>query len=418
MQCYVVITKGAVVEIQKVAVNAVWCPCYNHALNLTLSKSSNVQAIRNCLGVITEVVGFFNASAKRNFVIKNMLNSQLVSLCETRWVERHKALLKFNFELPQIIDALDNISNWNDRTTSSKARTLLSAIRESDFIVSLGCAVHVFSLTKGLSELFQKKSLDLLEAKNCIKDLLNVLNRKRENSEEMFAEIFRAAEKTIIEKDGSFTYKRIVQRQTCRENVPSDTLEEYYRRSIYIPLLDALILDINTRFSKENLQCLQIYSFLPENIIKLTHKDVVETVSSISNVYGAILGLSIEHVPALEFTSEVELWQGKWLRMNEEGGSKSLPTDLSVVFDLCDHVQYPFTHKLFQIIKTCPVSVASAESSFSTLRRIKTWLRTRMTQDRLVGLALLNVHRDILVNVENVIERFAKSGNRKLDFVL
>ena len=104
--------------------------------------------------------------------------------------------------------------------------------------------------------------------------------------------------------------------------------------------------------------------------------------------------------------------------MNEEGGGKSLPTDLSVVFDLCDHVQYPFTHKLFQIIKTCPVSVASAERSFSTLRRIKTWLRTRMTQDRLVGLALLNVHRDILVNVENVIERFAKSGNRKLDFVL
>ena len=196
----------------------------------------------------------------------------------------------------------------------------------------------------------------------------------------MFAEIFRAAEKTIIEKDGNFTYKRRVQRQKCRENVPSDTLEEYYRRSIYIPLLDALILDINTRFSKENLQCLQIYSFLPENIIKLTHKGVVETVSSISNVYGAILGLSIEHVPALEFTSEVELWQGKWLRMNEEGGGKSLPIDLSVVFDLCDHVQYPFTHKLFQIIKTCPVSVASAERSFSTLRRIKTWLRTRMTR--------------------------------------
>ena len=149
--------KGAVVEMQKVAVNAVWCPCYNHALNLTLSKSSNVQAIRNCLGVISEVVAFFNASAKRNFVIKNMLNSQLVSLCETRWVERHDALLTFSVEFSQIIDALENIAKWNDRTTSSKARTLLSAIRESDFIVSLGCAVHVFSLTKGLSELFQKK---------------------------------------------------------------------------------------------------------------------------------------------------------------------------------------------------------------------------------------------------------------------
>ena len=412
------VQKGAVVEIQKVAVNAVWCPCYNHALNLTLSKSSNVQAIRNCLGVISEVVAFFNASAKRNFIIKRMLKSQLVSLSETRWVERHDALLTFNVELPKIFDALDSISKWNDRTTSSKARTLLSAIRESDFIVSLRCAVHVFSLTKSLSELFQKKSLDLLDAKNCIKDLLDVLQQKRENCEEMFAEIFKAAEKTIIEKNCSFTYKRMVQRQTCRDNVPSDTLEEYYRRSIYIPLLDALILDINTRFSKENLRCLELYSLMPENIIKLNHKNVVETVAAISNIYGVILGLSTQHSPALEFISEVELWQRKCLRIKEEGGVKSLPTDLSVVFDLCDQVQYPITHELFRIIKTCPVSVASAERSFSTLRRIKTWLRTRMSEDRLVGLALLNVHRDIVVDVGNVIERFAKSGNRKLDFVL
>ena len=106
------------------------------------------------------------------------------------------------------------------------------------------------------------------------------------------------------------------------------------------------------------------------------------------------------------------------MRMKEERTVKSLPSDLSVVFDLCDQVQYPVIHKLFRIIKTCPVSVASAERSFSTLQRIKTWLRTRMSQDRLVGLALLNVHRYIVLNVRNVIERFAKSGKRRLEFVL
>ena len=46
--------------------------------------------------------------------------------------------------------------------------------------------------------------------------------------------------------------------QTCRENIASDTLEEYYRPSIYIPPLDELILEINTHFSNENLQYLQI----------------------------------------------------------------------------------------------------------------------------------------------------------------
>ena len=46
---------------------------------------------------------------------------------------------------------------------------------------------------------------------------------------------------------------------------------------------------------------------------------------------------------------------------------KSLPTDLSVVTEWCDQVQYPFTHKLFQIIMTYSVTVDTAEQSFSTL---------------------------------------------------
>ncbi|CAI6349937.1 unnamed protein product [Macrosiphum euphorbiae] len=64
------------------------------------------------------------------------------------------------------------------------------------------------------------------------------------------------------------------------------------------------------------------------------------------------------------------------------------------------------------------VLVAMAEMSFSTLRRLKTWLRTRMIEDRLNGLALMHIHRDISIDIEQVIDRFAKNKNRKLDFVL
>jgi hypothetical protein len=41
---------------------------------------------------------------------------------------------------------------------------------------------------------------------------------------------------------------------------------------------------------------------------------------------------------------------------------------------------------------TLAVSVASAERNFSTLRKVKTWLRSRMDEDRLTSLCLLNVH--------------------------
>lgn len=41
-----------------------------------------------------------------------------------------------------------------------------------------------------------------------------------------------------------------------------------------------------------------------------------------------------------------------------------------------------------------------------------------MSEERLTGLALLNVHRDIPVSVDKVIDRFAKTKKRSLNFVL
>jgi hypothetical protein len=76
------------------------------------------------------------------------------------------------------------------------------------------------------------------------------------------------------------------------------------------------------------------------------------------------------------------------------------------------------TNCLLHLLLTLPVSVATAERSFSTLRRLKTWLRSRMTEQRLTGLALMNIHREHSVSVDAVIDRFAKSKPRLLDFVL
>ncbi|CAH1986823.1 unnamed protein product, partial [Acanthoscelides obtectus] len=42
--------KGTVMELQKCLPNALKSPCANHALNLSISKSSRVQAVRNTVG--------------------------------------------------------------------------------------------------------------------------------------------------------------------------------------------------------------------------------------------------------------------------------------------------------------------------------------------------------------------------------
>ena len=65
-----------------------------------------------------------------------------------------------------------------------------------------------------------------------------------------------------------------------------------------------------------------------------------------------------------------------------------------------------------------PISVASAERSFSALRRLKTYLRNRMSETRLLGLVLLHIHWDIELDPEKNLDRFAATYKRKLNFVL
>jgi len=47
----------------------------------------------------------------------------------------------------------------------------------------------------------------------------------------------------------------------------------------------------------------------------------------------------------------------------------------------------------YRIMLTIPVTVASAEISFSKLKLIKSYLRSTMSQDRLNGLAILSIEK-------------------------
>lgn len=62
--------------------------------------------------------------------------------------------------------------------------------------------------------------------------------------------------------------------------------------------------------------------------------------------------------------------------------------------------------KILRILALLPVSIASPERSFSSLKRIKTYLRNTTGQDRLNGLASMNIHRDIDLSVDEILEEF------------
>ena len=61
-------------------------------------------------------------------------------------------------------------------------------------------------------------------------------------------------------------------------------------------------------------------------------------------------------------------------------------------FQQASSLVFPNVRRMLTRVMILPVTSCEAERSFSTLRRIKTYLRSTMKQERLTGLALLNVH--------------------------
>ena len=51
---------------------------------------------------------------------------------------------------------------------------------------------------------------------------------------------------------------------------------------------------------------------------------------------------------------------------------------------------------LVRLLLVVPASSAEAERSFSALRRLKTWLRSTMTQSRLTHVCVLHVHNELV----------------------
>ena len=81
----------------------------------------------------------------------------------------------------------------------------------------------------------------------------------------------------------------------------------------------------------------------------------------------------------------------------------------------------PELSKAINILAVIPATSCSAERSFSSLRRLKTYLRNTMGQERLSNLALIHIERDYANKVINedmnkMIDTFGQGSGRNKFF--
>ena len=215
-----------------------------------------------------------------------------------------------------------------------------------------------------------------------------------------------------MEIDPTFRQKREIKRKKQFDENPDDVLissqpaHESFRRKYFIPVVDQAISSLTTRFEQ--------YESFQKNFGFLFTSDALKSLDEKSLKYScSVLEAALRSGGKSDINGSeiyVELNLLKSFIPNDNMG----PVDILKFLKRLDC--FPNATIAYRILLTIPVTVASAERSFSKLKLLKSYLRSTMTQERLSGLATIAIENDILEGVayEDLIEDFVSRNAQRM----
>lgn len=383
---------------------AVYVHCYAHELNLVLCHTCRtVPEASDLFETLESVYCFFSVSLVNHQAFADvqkllgLAKSELVQLSKTRWACQLQSVKVLMTNLTAVLRCLEEIG-------TSMAVGLLSKLSRFSSVYMLVMFRSMLSTTEGLHVYLQKSTVDLAQATHYKDAVLEGLKSMR--TDEMAKNLYNEA-KAICEANNiseTITGHRRKQRRMEEYTVESPlgtrahmSTEGQLRCNIFYPCLDRMISEIKSRFSgvgAELMKGIQACNPAADDFLS------EDSLSLIATHYNITL-------------SKEEIMVAKhFLRRRKEEGTIS---DMASVYKLLDPDMFPTLSSVFKAALTIPVSSCSCERSFSALRRLHTWLRTTMGQDRLNHLAVLSIEKETLNGKDpnKVIDRFAKLKTRR-----
>ena len=399
---------GVQARVKAVAPDAVYVHCKAHCLNLAIIHACKIPCVRTMMATVQEVGFAFDYSAKRLEAYLEELSAdddvqaamdkktKLQTLCETRWVSRSDALTTFKRAFPVVVHSLESLHQDSDE----KAGLHIAAVSRFEFIIALIVCEHALRLLVHLSVFLQDQSCDMLAALEECKVVIAQLRAERTDDQvwdALFQEAIDLAQAFGIQP----CIPRRAGRQQHRNNAPAETPSEYWKITLYNVFVDHLLMELEQRLIIAEPK-FKAFNLLPRKVNDFDEDHLNVTFDA----YKAdIIG------DRDDFRAEVHRWSLRWAMAAHRPAS------------VCDTIKctnphlYPSIFKVLVALLTIPVSTATAERSFSCLKRLKTYLRSTMGQTRLQNLAILHSHSGIDVNEETVINVFADKKKRNLNFV-
>lgn len=404
--------KGVQARLMQINSRALFVPCGAHTLNLVVADAAKSSAdATGYFGYLQKLFTLFSASTQRWIILKNHVKTTLKSWSDTRWESRVKSIEAVRYQTAEVRNALLEVrEKAPDPAIKIEAQSLAEEVGSYRFAICSVVWCDILTKIQHVSKLLQSVSMQWDVAVDLLRKTEASLVSYRDTG---FASAQTSA-KTICDQmnvEATLKQKRLrtTKRQFSYESPDEQVCDALKKMevSFFNVVVDVCIASLQERFQTlgevhNKFGVLVNFPDLPKEELEEQCETLSNTLSCSgqSDLDGKELAVEMQSFPDLPKANMTAL---ELLAFLQEKKLKEVFPNLWVAL---------------RIAVTIPMTVATAERSFSKLKRIKTYLRSTMVQGRLNGLALISINHDVSrqISFDDTIDEFAARKTRRVKF--
>ena len=410
---------GVQAQIKQEEKRALFNHCHGHLINLACADNvKSSKTIANALDTALEITKLVKDSPQRDTKLEKIRQAAandgetptagIRVLCPTRWTVKANTMDRILNNYESLQELWDwSIENIKDASMKARIRVVKSHMMQFDFYFGLSLGECLLRHADNLSGTLQRKELSAAEGKSIAMKTVKTLDKMR--SEESFclfwSNVNKQAQKSSVENPKLPRKRKVPERfEMGAAEAEFVSSAEAHFRQIYYAAIDHITTAIVDRYDSQDFNTyLQAEQLLLKCVKGSTYEMEFETVTKFygDDFHPKTLKSQLQALSA-NFESDKKLEDITLSAIVKYFESESVRNWLSDVL------------KLLKLVLIMPATNATSERSFSSLRRIKTFLRSTMTQSRLNSLMTLHVHRDYVdkLVLREIATEFIQKGQR------
>lgn len=368
---------------------------------------------------IEKIYVFFANSIKRWELLSTFLSGncslKLKRLCPTRWSSRNDSLQAVRFRYSDILKALSKIILISNSTTERNEASYLRQVMENfEFVFQVIMHTKVLTTTNLVTKALQKPDVDLSQANVLLEQAYQELREFRNDYEGAKSQAIKLSADWKVKVE--FQNKRIKKtkkyfEELCQDERLSDG-EGRFRVNIFHGCLDIICNQLLNRFEslKNVIQTFRVLQ--PKELTKITDQELHREAVIFADTYAEDIGD--------KFPEQLLCLRSCLKKQIEKLSSVKELANLLIIENAALSSSFQEVCTALILFLTIPVTIATAERSFSKLKIIKTYLRSTMGQERLSNLSILSIEYEMANrlrnNLDEIIYKFADSKVRRVKF--